>query len=631
MTDRKIALARVFRAAFALCLIFVIAVTIWYFFSHRRPAPVEPTSIKGPIEAKVEKQEGIEHYDFKGERVIQAKAAKHYVGSDALYRLEGNVEIKEFKKGGGQERIIRGDKITYDKDWRQVILEGQASLRQDDVEVKAPALFYQKEPESLSTDRGAIFSSNRLSGRAKQLLYSFSEEFLRLEGEVEIQLRRGPESPDVLVLKTDVFIYSRPEKRGSATGGVTFSLGKNSGQSGSLEFRLTADEQKVEKIELKGGVNALLVAEAEVSKNEEDLLSAKARRREIEADEMSLTAFPDLPQMEFLEARGNCLMKSVAGSASLTELRSEDMKIVFDRGGGLSELRTWNQAKLLEKEKDGSLKRLLSGQEILIERQGETLGVRAGASEDARLDSLDTEITALEIRLFSRQEIIEAAEGVKTILKPQAEKAEAVGFFAREKPVFIKARTMRFEQKLERLFLRGDVRMWQDKNMILAQHVIIQKDTGEIMGEGEVRSVFSLQPKKKEDKEEKIELGSEKMSYDPEASLLTFDQKSWLKTKTARLNAGSLFVSLAEKSSDIQTIKARGKVIVADELREGQSEEALYDLEEETMVLTGSPVVTDKEKGAVRGDKLTFRLGDDRILVENKGKERSTTVIKREQ
>ena len=36
------------------------------------------------------------------------------------------------------------------------------------------------------------------------------------------------------------------------------------------------------------------------------------------------------------------------------------------------------------------------------------------------------------------------------------------------------------------------------------------------------------------------------------------------------------------------------------------------------MVLTGNPVLVDKEKGVTEGDKLTFHLGDGRILIENK-------------
>ncbi|GAH32736.1 unnamed protein product, partial [marine sediment metagenome] len=65
-------------------------------------------------------------------------------------------------------------------------------------------------------------------------------------------------------------------------------------------------------------------------------------------------------------------------------------------------------------------------------------------------------------------------------------------------------------------------------------------------------------------------------------------------------------------------------------LGEGRGEEAIYDPDKESVVLLGNPVLIDKDKGITRGDKLTFYLADDRILVENKARERSATVIKRE-
>ena len=52
------------------------------------------------------------------------------------------------------------------------------------------------------------------------------------------------------------------------------------------------------------------------------------------------------------------------------------------------------------------------------------------------------------------------------------------------------------------------------------------------------------------------------------------------------------------------------------------------DVENETIVLLGNPVLIDKNKGKVEGDKLTFFIADDRITVENQGQERSITVIK---
>src|SRR4030042_4389644 len=119
----KLKLARVLRLAIALVLLIVIAVILWYFLSHRRPRSVVPPKKEEIPAKKVERQEGIEHFDFKGDRVIRAKAERHYAGDDGRYSLEGNVEVRDLGKGEGEEIVLFGQKVSYDKDWAGVFLE----------------------------------------------------------------------------------------------------------------------------------------------------------------------------------------------------------------------------------------------------------------------------------------------------------------------------------------------------------------------------------------------------------------------------------------------------------------------------------------------------------------------------
>jgi lipopolysaccharide export system protein LptA len=81
---------------------------------------------------------------------------------------------------------------------------------------------------------------------------------------------------------------------------------------------------------------------------------------------------------------------------------------------------------------------------------------------------------------------------------------------------------------------------------------------------------------------------------------------------------------------DMKETVARGKVIIVQDVGEARGKEARYDPDKETIILLGNPVLEDKERGITKGDKLTFYIADGRIFVENKGKERSVTVIKRE-
>jgi lipopolysaccharide transport protein LptA len=187
---------------------------------------------------------------------------------------------------------------------------------------------------------------------------------------------------------------------------------------------------------------------------------------------------------------------------------------------------------------------------------------------------------------------------------------------------------MRYEKEEKRLLLRENVRMWQDKDTIFAQELSILKSSGDIFGQGGVRALFPYVPKKEGGREQQIEVGGLKMTFSPKDHLLTYEQSCWLKTSDIALNSEALFVYLRKDKGEIQKITAKTKVTIKDDLRDSKGEEAVYDLDQETVVLTGRPVIVDKQKGKIEGDKLTFHLGDGRILVENKDRERSVTVIK---
>jgi lipopolysaccharide export system protein LptA len=624
----KVSLTKALRGGLIAILLFVIFIISWYFISHRRSTSVPPLKVGDITPQKVERQEGIEHFDFRGERVIQAKAARHYAGENNRYYLEGNVEIRERREKEKREIFISGDKVSHDKDWTEVFLEGNAKLKYGDLAVESPSFTYEKSMDMLSTDRGVVFSSPKVSGKALKMFYSFKEESVRLEGDVELQLVDKAKSSSPFVMRGDVFTYSRRDKKGKATGSVSFSLSESHGQAESFDFELTEDEQYVRNLWLNGSVKGFLMEEDGGLASEGNPLLLRAKQRQISADEVNLRAFENMPKIQAVEAKGNCYLKSLASSGGLVEVQSDVMNILFDREGGLQEFSALNKANMIERGKDAQVERTMSGDEIFIGEQGAILKVRAGKEGEARVDTRDSEIAAGEISLNPRREILDAKGDVKAILKLQPEKTEAVGFFSNEKPVFITCRGMRYEKEQDRLLLREGIRMWQDKEMLFAEKLEVLKKTGDISGEGSVRAVFPFVPKKEEGKEERIEMGGEKMNLNAKDNLLTYEQNCWLKAQNIDLKSQSLFAYLREKQGEIQKIEAKGNVIITEESREGRGTQALYDLEKETIVLTGNPTLIDKEKGVIEGDKLTFYLGDGKILVENKNRERSVTVIK---
>lgn len=67
-----------------------------------------------------------------------------------------------------------------------------------------------------------------------------------------------------------------------------------------------------------------------------------------------------------------------------------------------------------------------------------------------------------------------------------------------------------------------------------------------------------------------------------------------------------------------------GPVMISMGDRDASGDLAVYDIKQDTITVTGNPVLKEKETGEVRGDKLTFYLTDGRIQVQ----ERSSAAIK---
>lgn len=621
----KLTLARTIRIVVAAVLVVVIAIILEPFLSHRRPRTAVSQKTEDIPPEKVERQEGVEHLNFKGDRVIQAKAQRHYAGENGRYFLEGDVLIRDLAKEEGEEIVLSGDRVSYDKEWTEAFLEGTAAIQYRGFTFESSAFSYLKDSEILTTDKAVVFSSRKISGKAGRMTYSFREESLRLEEEVELRMTEVTAGDIPFVIQGDVVILQRRKRQGIVEGNAAFSFGRSHGRADVLPFELTADEQYARSFSLRGNARATLVEEGEPTAGSG---SDVRPERDISAEEIDLRMFKDLHKIHRVDARNRCVLRLSAAGGETTDVRAGRMRILFNRGGGLREFFGWNSIRLEERGGDPQDERIVTGQSISIEGEKAPWKIKAPEGGEARVDSPASEVTAQRLSLDPRRQFLAAAGDVKVILKHRPGADEMVGFFSNEQPVFGVAQRMRFYGKTGRLQLMENVRMWQSKEMLFADGLIAHRKTGEITGEGHVRALLPRLQKTEGAERENIEIGGERMSYTPEQDRLAFEQACWLESRKVGLKSDRIDVHFRQKTAEIREVDAQGHVTIVEELREGRSERALYHPEEETVVLTGSPTITDKEKGVIEGDKLTFRLGEGRIQVENKDRERSTTVIK---
>ncbi|MEJ2009318.1 MAG: LptA/OstA family protein [Acidobacteriota bacterium] len=94
-----------------------------------------------------------------------------------------------------------------------------------------------------------------------------------------------------------------------------------------------------------------------------------------------------------------------------------------------------------------------------------------------------------------------------------------------------------------------------------------------------------------------------------------------LDTEGTRIEAERLDVYFSPGSkqadSEVERAVAEGHVIVIQPMRYAKGEHAVYDARPGTVVMTGGPpTVYDAEKGFMSGQRLTFYIHNDRLLVD---------------
>jgi lipopolysaccharide transport protein LptA len=623
---------KIMRAGIIILLIILLAIIVRYFTIRSLRKPQVPLKTDDLTQQKIEKKDKVVHFEIKGgEESVRFKADKHYVGEDKNYHAEGNVEIIFLKKREGKDVFIYGNEVVYDKDWNHFVLSGQGKVKYEDLVIESVSLHYDNKRELFSTAKGVSFSSEGFSGTAQRLDYLMEQEKLHLQENVHLRLRPNLETSLPLIAQGKRLEYSRKSRQGMMDGGVRLFHGESRATASNLKFDLSADEENIRTLVLKGKAKALIREEEEenISSSGRPSSFSQSAMREVEAEEIELRAFPDFQKVQAVEASGDCSFKFVSSSGSFTHILAESVKFLFDQEGELREFQALKKARMIDQEENSEERRLIEGDALIIKDKTDILLVKGKGPYEARVASSDSEVFAEEISISLDNNNLEVKKGVKVILNSKKGEEKRIGLFSKEYPVLINAKEMRYFDEQKRFLFNGDIKAWQEKRILLAEEIALYEETGKILSRGGVKSIFPHKPKD-EEKEERVEISSDKMTYHPEQNLIFYEKRSSLKVKDIDLRAQSVSVYLGEEEGDMEKIIARENVVIVQNLGEGRGEEAIYDPDKESVVLLGNPVLIDKDRGITRGDKLTFYLADDRILVENKARERSATVIKRE-
>jgi lipopolysaccharide export system protein LptA len=235
------------------------------------------------------------------------------------------------------------------------------------------------------------------------------------------------------------------------------------------------------------------------------------------------------------------------------------------------------------------------------------------------------------------------AEGnVKTTyseLKPQPNGA----LLASSDPIHVTSRSMTAQRSSAVAVYTGDVRLWQDANIVEAPVVQFDRDHRSLIAQGATQknpaqpvSTVLVQVDKS-GKVTPVHITSARLNYVDADRKIFLDGGVTTKATDATMTSEQMTVFLRPRSQSqpgtgpampgqVERIIAENNVVVTEPTRHATGDRLVYTSADDKFVLTGGPPsIFDAEQGRTTGDSLTFYRHDDRVLVESNGKSPTVT------
>ena len=621
---------KVWKSLIAVAFFSLLAVIAVNLITHTKQQPKIGHAPKNAKQEMLEQKEQIEFFEAKGQKGnLQIRADKHYMGEDDQYHLEGNVEIVFFEKSEGEDIFLYGNEVVYDKEGTKFQFANRSRVQFKDLNLDVSFLEYDADKQMFKSNYPIRFTSERLSGSGQRMLYSLKDRALELNEDIHLEILSDLSPSIPIVLEGDMFSFVKRGKKGKLQGNVRLSHDRSWVTSDCLDFKLTANNENIRTMLFSGNVNASL-EESEANPSSvpnKEALHLYGNKREIQAEEVLIQTFLNVPKIRQVSANGDCAFKFMSESGKSIQIKGKSVEFRLNREGELVRFFANKDAEVVERDENGEIQRSIHGDTIAIEEDKNSLITRGKDIIRASVSTGDLDIKAEIINISRKNNNMDASGNVQMIFNTQEEGKQAVGFFSENKPVFITTQEMRYFASQKRFNFSGGNKVWQDKDILFADVLNIHKDTGMVTAEGNISSTFPYVPKDRERKE-RVTITAEAMSYDPDRDIVHYQGKNTLKVENIVLTAQSVFIHLEKNGGDIKRITAVDDVVITQEQYQGRGQSAVFDMRKETIVLTGDPVLIAKDQGKTAGTKLTFFIADGKIVVENKGRERSVTVIK---
>lgn len=530
---------------------------------------------------------------------IKVRADLASIDEENNRQLKGNVEF--FQEKPDFQLILKADQAGLASGWQNLLAKGSVEIKSGDLTLSAPDLTYDLKTGLLQAEN-LRFDLRSLEISATGATYDLKDRKGQFQKGAVIKINSL--EPPLIVSGNRVDFDL---KAGLVqAGGLKFNQGSMSGTA--LGGTLLLDENNFvpEEIRLEGKAFFNLRQMEEASTfSSLNLATAK----------MILTRQQG---SWLLQAPGSWELKAEGRSGDLAG-QGEEIELIFNSEGQAVSFLARKAVLLVF---DGGEKRLeLEGQGL----EDNLLTGKISLQASARLTYPEFKLKSKSLEL-EMSDLSFKANRVKFEISPDFFKL-AVSFFKKDRP--LTAGGAEASGNRARIDLKGQTVLRQDENVFLAGRASVDRETGMIALSDGIKA--NLAYRQAGSKIKRAELSAKELSLLPSGLALEARREVNFLSDEFKLQAGRLiFYFERENSDELTRLEADGPVRLSWHDYEFDSKEATYRPAEEVFIFSGLAKLKDKDGNRVEADKLTLFTLDDKITVENQGKKRSVTTLRRE-
>lgn len=650
---------RIVRRALAVGLLLLSVSVGWSL--RRAPATPSPAPTPAATE-QVTRTKNFTYEKFEGDRLKWSLKARDWMepkqGEQPLRGVEFTFSYAS--QGQAQTGRISSDSGSYEPATQRAVFEGHVRITTGDgFELTTESLTYRGDKNIARTDAQVEFQRKDLTGRSRGLVYRAEEGLLELPADVAVFVQDPDKAATEIRAGRAVLVREESTLRFEDGVEVVQAADRLTARRFELEFgadRAIYRARAIDHVVWRSASGALpgttpgpatLRGSKHLTARKLDLwFGSRGVLQEATAGpDADLTILPGANEGETRRLKARFLTFRFDGHGGVEELKAF-RDVVFDATppGGKGEARSLSCVSLEARiEPTTAEPRVIEFTKNVAFQQGSRRATSQKAYYDGSLSVLflvdrpelvdETEKSRLQaqaIDLSARSGDVVAREGVRHVFESRA--GAPRGLLAdRQSALLVTSRLLDYTAATRTARYQGEALLRSARDEIRAVEIRVKESGGKRRLEASGGVVSLLHPQSRAapaSQPPAIDARSREMVYDEAENKVVYRGEVAIRRGQVTIRSPEATLALSPDGATVGQIEAGEPVEVEQGDRRATGRRGTYMPETETLVLVGEKVRFTDPSQEVEGRSLTFRVGDDRIVVDGQEQVRTQTIIK---